>query len=70
MDVYVQIVEAGHKIEHVAERHPEAEIVPSLWIGRGVKPPEVERVAWRLEIGQISEPIETPDGFCVILRCG
>ncbi|EAY09414.1 PPIC-type PPIASE domain containing protein [Trichomonas vaginalis G3] len=40
------------------------------WIARKKMPPEFEKVAWGLGIGQISKPFETVEGFHIVLRRG
>jgi NIMA-interacting peptidyl-prolyl cis-trans isomerase 1 len=69
-EIYVQITESGQTIEAVQTKYPEAEIKSCTWIARGTEHPEFEDRAWRLGIGELSGPMEAPEGFYLILRLG
>lgn len=40
------------------------------WIKRKMMPPEFEKVAWGLGIGQFSSPFETVEGYHIVFRRG
>ena len=64
----------GKKFEEVAKAESNCESASKGgelgWIKRGNMPPEFEKVAWGLTIGQISSPVETTEGFHIIFRRG
>ncbi|OHT10377.1 PPIC-type PPIASE domain containing protein [Tritrichomonas foetus] len=72
-DIFKRITE-GEKFEEIAKnesdfltRHKNGDIG---WIARGTMDPRFEEVAWNLGIGEISRPVETADGWHIILRNG
>ena len=71
--IYEELIE-GKKFDQVAKEQSNCESASNGgdlgWIKRGVMPPEFEKVAWSLTIGQISSPVETVEGFHIIFRQG
>lgn len=63
-DVYVQL-KAGASFENLAGTYTILDSV-KMSFGRNEFPKEVDDVVFRMENGQISEPIETDDGYYII----
>ena len=76
IDNILQRILNGEKFEDVAAKEADNElerkagnIVPS-WISKGKFDKSFEDAAWNLGIGEMSRPVETPEGWNIILRYG
>ena len=67
-DIFLKITE-GQKFEEIAKKESDKSCNIG-WISRGTLDPKFEDVAWSLDIGELSRPIETDDGWQIILRNG
>lgn len=72
-DIFLKITE-GQKFEDLAKK--ESDLLPHYkswkigWISRKTFDPVFEDIAWSLGIGELSRPIETENGWQIILRNG
>jgi len=68
------IIDKSETFEDIAAAESECDSHSSNgklgWIKKGKMPPEFDEVAWRLNIGEISRPFETKEGFHLVLRRG
>jgi NIMA-interacting peptidyl-prolyl cis-trans isomerase 1 len=69
-DIYRRVTEGISEIEDVALFESDLKTNESIWICRGEKSRGFEDVAWKLDIGEFSEPMDTPEGFFILLRTG
>lgn len=72
-DIFLNITK-GAKFEEIAEK--ESDLLPHYkssnigWISRETLDKDFEDVAWSLDIGELSRPIDTKYGWQIILRNG
>jgi NIMA-interacting peptidyl-prolyl cis-trans isomerase 1 len=69
-DIYRRITEGISSFEDVATMESDLKSQASIWICRGEKPRDYERVAWRLDIGELSEPFELGNRYLILVRTG
>jgi parvulin-like peptidyl-prolyl isomerase len=69
--LYREITEGKKNFAELMKEHSDStEGAEVVWVSRKNGPGAIETVAWELDIGELSVPIEADGSFYIVLRVG